>query len=295
MKIKRLFIITSLLITSIFLFFLSFLIILPADLIITLVKEGLEEKTGLTFLIDDFQKAYPFGFRIKKLSILPSEKEAPILSIDTVSGKIDPFSPFLGKIRISVSGGVEEGEIQGEIILKIQSAVLDFKAKDISIPYLKTMKVDGGLFSGQWYTAFSEDRCPAGYIRIKGKNADATGINIMGISLGMIGQAGIDVDLSGTEQAADSVTRHELYGSACKFKLKGLWADGNPLLVKTYGEVYVKKPFKDSSLNLALEITPRVQFLKNNFLLELIRNYRKSANYYLINIRGTVGDPVLAQ
>lgn len=295
MKIKRLLIITSLLITSVFLFFLSFLIILPADLIIVLVKERLEEKTGLVFLIDDFQKAYPFGFRIKKLSILPSEKEDPILNIDTVRGRIDPFSPFLGKIRIFISGGVENGEMQGEIVLKIQSAVLDFKVKDISIPYLTSMKVDGGLFSGQWYTAFSEERCPVGYIRIKGKNVDATRINIMGISLGMIGQAGIDIDLSDTGQAPDAVTRTELYGSACKFKLKGLWADGIPLLVKTYGEISAEKPFKDSSLNLTLEITPRMQFLKNNIFLELIRNYRKSANYYLINIRGTVGAPLLTQ
>ena len=81
----------------------------------------------------------------------------------------------------------------------------------------------------------------------------------------------------------------------CKLKLNGLWVEGKELSARLQGIVNVSSPFKNSPIDLTLEITPKPQLIKNDTILFLIKDYRKSINYYSIPMKGTIGNPVFIQ
>jgi type II secretion system protein N len=281
---KRVFKVIAVIILSVFLFLITFLAVFPVNMLKTWLIDGIEKKTGIILSIEDFQKGFPFYVEAKNINIISDEGGGTVFYIDRLKVRLDILSLIYGKVRVFVDGSAKDGKIDGEAVFKIKNTALDIKTENMSIPYLTRMGIDGGVFDGRWQIVFNKDGCPAGTISLEGRDIAAKRISIMDAPFGAIERTRINMELLGDPAS---------HPPGCKLKVRELWIDGKDVSAVAQGEISLVSPFKNSRIDIALEIIPRVSLIENKFILNLIKNYRKSANYYLINIKGTVEAPVL--
>ncbi|HEC98225.1 MAG TPA: type II secretion system protein GspN [Nitrospirae bacterium] len=78
--------------------------------------EGLLQGGRVRTELFGFKKTPFFGFKIEEVRIRHNRRQ--LLSIDGVSGRIDPLSLFLFGVRVSFTGHLSGGTISGEALLK---------------------------------------------------------------------------------------------------------------------------------------------------------------------------------
>jgi len=283
MNIKRFFIAAGILFIAFFLFLFTLFLTFPNSLIEEWVENKLNEKTGLVFLIEGFKKVFPPGFEVKKLVVLQAGDENLLFYIDNIYGRLIPSSLFSGNIKININGSIGDGDIKEEIILKIGSTTLNTVVENIGLKYIPLLNSIGfynGIINGYSHATFSQGKCLSGFVKAEGKGIDAGRVKVQGMSMPveMIEKAGI-------------VTKIE----DCKLNLNGLWAEGKEFSARLQGIVNVSSPFKNSPIDLTLEITPRQPLIENEPLLLLIKSYRKSLTFYSIPLKGTIENPVFIQ
>ncbi|GMT46921.1 MAG: hypothetical protein IEMM0007_0487 [bacterium] len=78
--------------------------------------EGLLQGGRIRTELIGFKKTPFFGFRIEEVRIMHNRRQ--LLSIDGVSGRIDPLSLLLFGVKVSFTGHLSGGTISGEALLK---------------------------------------------------------------------------------------------------------------------------------------------------------------------------------
>ena len=291
MNIKRLFIAAGILFIAVLFFLITFFFAFPNSLIESWLESELNERTGLVFSIEGFQKKIPLSFEMKKVKVIYRGDELPLFYINNMHVRFLPSSIFLGNIRINVYGDVGDGHISEDVIIKIGGITLNMVAKNIGlkdIPYLNSVGLYGGVVNGHGQATISngisqgisQGKCIGGFIKADGKDIDISRLRIQGVIMPfeVIEKMGVTAKME-----------------ECKLKLNGLWVEGKELSARLQGIVNVSSPFKNSPIDLTLEITPKAQLIKNDTILFLIKDYRKSINYYSIPMKGTIGNPVFIQ
>ena len=283
MNIKRLFIAAGILFIAVLFFLITFFFAFPNSLIESWLESELNERTGLVFSIEGFQKKIPLSFEMKKVKVIYAGDENPIFYINNIHVRLLPSSLFLGNIRINVYGDVGDGHISEDVIIKIGGITLNTVAENIGlkdIPYLNSIGLYSGVVNGHGQTFISQGKCIGGFIKADGKDIDISRLRIQGVIMPfeVIEKMGVTAKME-----------------ECKLKLNGLWVEGKELSARLQGIVNVSSPFKNSPIDLTLEITPKPQLIKNDTILFLIKDYRKSINYYSIPMKGTIGNPVFIQ
>jgi type II secretion system protein N len=283
MSIKRLFIAAGVLFIAVLLCLITFFFAFPTSLIESWIESELNERTGLVFSIEGFQKVFPLGFEMKKMKAIYGGDENPLFYIDNIHGRFLPSGLFLGNIRINVHGDIGDGHISEYVMIKIGGITLNTVAENVGlkdIPYLNTIGFYSGVVNGNGQTIISQGKCIGGFIKADGKDIEISRLRIQGLIMPfeVIGKMGITAKMEG-----------------CKLRLNGLWVEGKGLSARLQGIVSVSSPFKNSQIDLTLEITPKAQLIKNDTILFLIKDYRKSINFYSIPIKGTIGNPVFIQ
>jgi len=281
--LKKFFIVASILFTAFFLSLIALFFVFPNSLIESWLESELNERTGFVFSIEGFQKAFPLGFEMKKMKAIYAGDENPLFYINNIHGRLLPSSLFLGNIRINIYGDVGDGHISEEVLIKTNGITLNTVAENVrlkDIPYLNSIGLYSGVISGHGQTTISHGKCIGGFIKADGKDIDISRLRVQGIIMPFeaIEKFGI------TAKIED-----------CKLKLSGLWVEGKELSARLQGVVNILSPFENSPIDLILEITPKASIIEKNALLLLIKNYRKSLNYYSLPIKGTVGSPVFIQ
>ena len=291
MSIKRLFIAAGVLFIAVLLFLITFFFAFPTSLIESWLETELNKKTGLVFSIEGFQKKFPLSFEMKKVKAIYAGDENPLFYINNIHGRLFPSSLLSGNIRINVYGDVGDGNISEDIIIKFGGIALNTIAENIGlkdIPYLNSVGFHSGVVNGHGQATISngisqgisQGKCIAGFIKADGEDIDISRLRIQGLIMPfeVIEKMGVTAKME-----------------ECKLKLNGLWLEGKEFSARLQGIVNVSSPFKNSPIDLLLEITPKPQLIKNDTILFLIKDYRKSINFYSIPIKGTIGNPVFIQ
>ncbi|MBI3584438.1 MAG: type II secretion system protein GspN [Nitrospinae bacterium] len=280
MNIKRLFIAAGIIFTAVLLFLITFFFAFPNNLIESWLESELNERTGLVFSIEGFQKVFPLSFEMKKMEVIYAGDNTHLFNINNINMRFLPSSLILGNIKINAYGDVGGGHISEDVIIKVGGITLNTVAKNIGlkdIPSLNSVGLYSGVVNVYGQTIISQERCIGGFIKADGKDIDVSRLRIQGLIMPFeaIEKIGITTKLE-----------------ECKLKLNGLWVEGKELSARLQGIVNVSSPFKNSPIDLTLEITPKAQLIKNDTILFLIKDYRKSINFYSIPIKGTIGNPV---
>lgn len=267
--------------TGVVLFLVTVFLIFPLHLVEDRVKEGLREQAGIALSDESFQRALPFGFEARKIELFDARNNRPLVFLDYLRADIDPLSVFGGDIRVNLTGNIANGSIKGVVLIDRNGAYLNMEGKEIGFESIPALAASGlnlkGAFNGSLSIVKTGGGCPEGNIKLKGNKMGGDEMKFMGLPLpvGDIDDAGASVELKG-----------------CKARVSGVWIEGKDISARLQGEVAIATPFSASPINLTLDITPKGALLKKEHILSLISRYRKSANYYSIQIRGTVGSPL---
>ncbi len=280
--LKKFFIVASILFTAFFLSLIAIFFVFPNSLIESWLESELNERTGFVFSIEGFQKAFPLGFEMKKMKAIYAGDENPLFYIDNIHGRLLPSSLFLGNIRINIYGDVGDGHISEEVLIKTNGITLNTVAENVrlkDIPYLNSVGLYSGVVNGYGQTTISQGKCIGGFIKANGKDIDISRLRIQGVIMPfeVIEKMGVTAKME-----------------ECKLKIDGLWLEGKEFSARLQGVINIVNPIQNSPMELTLEITPKASIIEKEALLLLIKNYRKSINFYSIPMKGTIGNPVLA-
>jgi len=260
-----------------------------AGLILTVSKDFLKEKlrqsTGLIVSEEGFRKLFPLGVELRQVSIMREEFKKPILTLDLLRARLDILYLLKGEARVVVNGYKGAGNIQGDILVKGKNNTVNLwiDAMELNaVPYLDSFDLGRNVgLSGRIKMTFQKEKCPSGSVDVEGRNINGAGFKI----------SGFPVPLGGGLKATLSAELKD----DCNIHLKGLWLDSKDLSANVNGYVFLASQYTKSPIDLSLEIMPRASFVTgNDFLLSILTKYRKSSNYYLVKIKGSVERPVLS-
>ncbi|MBI5644287.1 MAG: type II secretion system protein GspN [Deltaproteobacteria bacterium] len=276
-KIVLVFLIASagLLLSSIAAFY-----IIPLELIDSKVKALAEERAGITITQSGLRRVFPFGLEADNVEAAFKGHE-PFVYIDRVRVTPDPLGLLTGRLKANFKGAFGNGDIGGYAALRFGGgAELKFEALGAEfrgVPVFNRV-VSGlnGSFSGVAEMSLPDGGCPSGTANFKGEGMKGGEISFRGLPLPLSG-----IDGSGLEAVF----------SNCRIELKGFWLEGSDFSARLEGVVILSVPIDRSTLDMTLELIPKGALLRKEYILSLISDYRKSANYYSIPIKGTIGAP----
>ena len=75
----------------------------------------------------------------------------------------------------------------------------------------------------------------------------------------------------------------------CGVRLDGLWIESKDLSARLKGNIKLAAPVSASPVDMTLELVPNEGLLRKEYLLSLLSPYKRSANYYSIPVKGTLG------
>ncbi|MBI5048562.1 MAG: type II secretion system protein GspN [Deltaproteobacteria bacterium] len=281
--------IISLAAAGIIVFFYGLILTIPEDFIKDAIKKELQETTGFVFTEKEFKKLLlpPIGIEMRQVSFAHELFEKPVLSLDRLQVKFNPIYLFMGRVKIVVAGNKGQSSLSGDILLKGKNTDVNLWANNIDAGTISSLNPESAApaitarFNGKIKITFQQGECPYGTVTMEGKDIDIGKFKISGFSIPF----GEEAKATFSAELKD-----------CKIKVKNLWLDNKEFSANIHGAISLINPYTKSPIALTLEIMPHSSFIReNNYLLSILMNYRKSANYYLMNIRGTIESPVLSQ
>ena len=249
--------------------------LIPASLYERLLAEELAQRTGLRFQSASFDTAFPLAFAMEGLKLYDNAGNE-LVRLENLRAGLNPLG-YLGGLKISIDAKASGGQIDGVARVGFFRSSFEMEARAIgfkAIPALERagMKIDGTFDA--MLVMKKDDGCPKGSLKVQGVEFKDAEFSFRGLPLPID-----DIDEAGL--SAEFVN--------CGVRLDGLWMEGKDLSARIKGEIKMVSPFSSSPVDLTLELVPNEGLLKKEFLLSLLQQYRKSANYYSIPLKGTLG------
>jgi type II secretion system protein N len=271
---------------GLFLFVVTVIILIPDKVIENMIRDNMEQNVSLTFTTEGFKKMLPFGFEAYHISISPLWAKEQKIYFDKIRGNIKPLRIFLGEVRVTLDGDIANGKIASIASLGRKKTNLKIKIEGLNAAVLSPLNAIGltgtGTLSGEGtLEIFKNYRCPNGSLNIEGKDIYLKDLKIGNPSLLFGDRVNFSLNLN--------------LSTDCRTIIKGLWIEGKELAARLYGDIFVNKPLLKSKLALTMEILPGKGYHGKQGLLSLLGKYRKSSNYYTMNIKGSVQRPLLVQ
>ena len=277
---KRIVLILLFLAAGVLLFATATFFIIPTHLIEAWIVEGVRKESGIVLSGEAFQRALPFGFAFTNLSLRKKEGGEEFFAFDRLEARIHPMALITGKVRITLTGITEEGDIAGEVLLRRREIIAHFDGRNVNLQSLPGQAVQGkvriGSFTAHLSLANPHNGCPAGSVTARGLETTAQGVTIMGFPSPLE-----DIDEVGLKAILKD----------CMVAIDGLWLESRNLTARLKGRITLAKPLQKSRLDMTLEVMPKGELLQDRLLTAIMSGYRKSANYYTIPVRGTLGNP----
>jgi len=256
---------------------------IPAQLIETWTIEGVRKKSGIILVSDGFQRLFPFGFASTGLTLHQSEGDAPLFTFDTFEGHLHPLNLFAGQVKITTVGKAGAGIVEGEAVLTRKGMVAHLRGNLIEIHAPPAQIVQGHATLGSvvadtTLTFGKKEKCPTGTLSARVDEITARDFTVMGFPppLNSIDE----VVLNGTVQD-------------CHVMIENTWLESRPLSARLKGRITLHAPLMKSRIEATLDLTPREELLQDKLLSALLGRYRKSANFYSLPVRGTLGAPLI--
>ncbi len=235
------------------------------------IKDALEGRTSLKVELDGLQKTLPFSFRASSIRL--TGRNGLLVEMNDLSLKPRLSLPP----GLAFSGVIGGGGVDGRASVWPSTELL-VKAEGVdagSLPFLSSSGVvDGGVFNASArITSFGD--CPEGEIEARAKALRL--------------KSRIDPLLI----SRDGVTATLAAGlKDCSARVRSLSVEGKDLSARAYGDV----SFRDASrneLDLTIELTPRGTL--NETMALILSDYRKSANYFTMRVKGPLSNPALSE
>lgn len=273
--LRKLILASVLAVLGIFIFALTLFHLVPSQVYERIISAVVMEKTGLVLESASMSTVFPFGFELKE----PRLKDANGKGV----ARIDSFRAdlmlrgILSGLRVDFKGTAGEGTAEGSFRYGLFRSSFDMESSAMDFSYIEALgsagvRVDGAFDSR--ISIKSAGGCPKGFARLEGSDLKDAEFRFRGIplSFGGIEEAGLSADFRD-----------------CAVFFNGLWVEGDKASLRLQGSMKPLRPLASSPVDLTLEIVPHAELLQNNYMLALIESYRKSANFYSIPIRGTLG------
>ena len=260
------------------LFSLTAILLIPADMIMSSVKERLQAGPGFILTEESSERLLPFGIRADGL--LVSNRAADALYLDTVTVKFAPLGLLSGGLKALIEATIADGSIKGYALLKRGFSEIELEADGVDLDAVPAIVRAGfkgpGSVSGRASVKLPAAGCPEATINLKGIGLDGENLSIKGFSLpfGRITDAGL-----------------KARALECRAEILNLWVDGSGMSARVSGVISLTEPVEQSVVDLHIEIVPRGP--EDPMLSLLLKGYRRSANYYSIKVGGTLGSPIV--
>ncbi len=281
--VKRFFLVLGVLGAGAVFFFITVLLLIPSDLIMGSVKQRLQAGPGLILTEESAERIFPFGIKARGLLLSTGGRGGKgLLYLDTLTARLSLLSVLSGGLKVELNATIARGSLKGYVILKINRTEVDIEVEGIdfeAVPaFLNAGLEGGGSFDGRLELTLPPSGCPEGTLRAKGVGLDEDALRVMGFRLpfGRVTDAGLRAELKD-----------------CRARIRALWIDGSNMSARVGGLVSLVKPVEQSRLDLEIEVIPRKGAAEKPGLLLLLSPYRRSANYYSMKVRGTLGSPLL--
>ncbi len=239
-------------------------IVLPEDLVLSRINAKLQED-NLSLEIPGFKKGLFFTFHAPVLRL--KRGNTVLLTIESLTGSINPLSLVLMRLPLSFSGKMGGGGMEGHIDLlhlherlniAVDKAVIEQSA------LLNTLGLSGeGVLSG---SVIARGKCFEFKFEIR--DAHFTGA-VYGLP--------IPPDFFHTVRGLIRASGNEL-------GIDSLWMEGQGLNARLKGTL------RGRQADLTLEIMKDSSFVDSGRLLQLVERYKVSPGYYVVPIKGEMRD-----
>ncbi|MBI1911376.1 MAG: type II secretion system protein GspN [Deltaproteobacteria bacterium] len=256
---------------------------IPAHFIEGWIKEKLKERFGITVADEKFERVFPFGLSVSKVEFFNGSGK-PFLYLDELNVKFKPLSIFTGNLKVGISAVAGGGELNGDFSIRPGGVALNLKGRQIGFNNFPILEYSGikidGAFNNDLSIEAKNGGCPTGYLDVKAEVLRGGEIRFMGYPLpvGDLQKAGAAVELGN-----------------CEAKVEGVWLEGSDLSARLQGEVTLTAPFSASPIDLSLELIPKENLIGKEFILSFINAYKRSANFYSVPVKGTIGNPAMVK
>lgn len=278
--LKRLFLAFFILISGLVLFSITVFYALPMNILEDKAKEALKERAGLLVSEESFERVFPFGFEARGVEFSDASGGRPLFKLDKARASLDIPGLLTGRLNIKLTAGISGAAVEGGLAVKSGGTdlILEWHGLELKhIPALERAGLQiGGGFSGKLALFMPKGACPSGSLRLKGGGFKDDGIRFRGFPLpaGDISDAGIKAEIKD-----------------CKALVEGLWVEGAGLSLRLQGWITLATPVEASPLDMTIEVMPKGDIKDREFPFSFLSAFRKSANYYLIPVRGTLANP----
>lgn len=273
--LKKLAIASVITVTGLIIFSLTLFHLIPAHLYETWLSQTMKSKTGLTFKADSFGTAFPYAFTFGGLKVYdPSGKE--VLRMESLRAGINPLG-FLSGIRVDIDGQAGGGLFKGRATAGLFGTSFELEASRVGFEALSALSNAGIKVEGAFDAMLAlkmDNGCPKGSLKAQGVEFREAQLSFRGLPLpiGSVDEAGVAAEFHN-----------------CNMRLDGLWIESNDLSARIKGAIKIAAPVGASPVDLTLELVPSDNLLGKEYLLSFISSYKKSANYYSIPVKGTLG------
>lgn len=238
------------------------------------------EAQGYTLSTASFGKAFPLGLKAKGLEV--ADGRGTLVKLDEARVTLDLLPLFIGKVRISITGRVGDGEIattiaplgKGEVTLRLDRVPLE------KVPFFKTaagMSLKGRLDASGSFRGLQ--RNPDGELKLEVRSADVADVVVGSLPL----PAGHYDRVQGMFRVA-----------AGRGRLESFSMQGGGIYARLSGTATVGGRVAAAPLELSLELMPKPEFMERQKLVFLLlARYAVSPGNYRIPIGGTLGSPAL--
>lgn len=236
------------------------------------------EQQGYTFRSAEFGKAFPLGFKARKLEI--GSENGAIIKADEVSIRLSVLPLLTGVVKFSFKARIGAGLISGEYSPSRGGfAVLETKNLQLEdIPFFTA--VTGATVKGA-LTINGDIR------ELKNKATGKVQLEVRGADL-----RGVKIGETPLPDAAYHMVRGMLSVKSGRASLESFTLQGDGIFVRLKGDIPLGTAPAATPLNLTLELMPKPEFLeKQKFVFLLLMKYVTSPGSYQIPIRGTLAKP----
>lgn len=249
--------------------------LLPVSVYEGFLEKGLAERAGLKYERKSFSTAFPLVFKIEGLE-LQDRAGNRVVAVDTLRAGLNPFGHF-GGVKVTVDAGASGGKIEGVVKAGIFGLSVEMEAREVGFDALPVLSRAGVKLDGAFDAVFVADAgqdCPKGSLKARSVEMRSAEVTVSGFPLPIddVEEAGLSAGFAN-----------------CSVRIDGIWVESADFSARVKGSVKLISPVEASPVDMTLELMAGQGLLKKEFLLSLISEHRKSANYYSMPIKGELG------
>jgi len=273
--IKKLAIASVITVAGLIIFSLTVFHLIPAHLYESWISETIRARSGLMVESASFATAFPLAFRFEGLRVSdPAGKE--IVRMDSLKAGMNPLGLFSG-LRIDIEGEASGGQVSGTARAGLFGSSFDMDVKGVGFEAVSALSSAGIKIDGAFDAVLAvkiESGCPTGSLKARGVEFREAELSFRGFPLpiGSVDEAGLSAEFFN-----------------CGVRLDGLWIESSDLSARIKGGIKMASPVSASQVDMTIELVPYEGLLGKQYLLSLLSPYKRSANYYSIPVKGTLG------